>query len=228
MNSKLIPLKLQFDRFLRIHLFLYMNTLTHHQAFFLYMYIVQGAEGDGQSCNTAGWFRRGARPQDQGLIVRAERDLQIFSKPATLSSHETPDFSKHQVSSPTVLHVGVKVPEVVDHPIMQHAGVHAVANPHKQGLVVRAKRDPGDLAEEVNLLPLPVALVGTVDMHKVGGLGEEEEPAVGGVADAPDRADVASQDLEGGRRVPDVPDPAGLVLVPGREGNTIRVPCRGK
>ena len=111
---------------------------------------------------------------------------------------------------------------------MQEAGVHAVAHTYEQGLIIRTKRDPRDLAEEVDLLPLPVALGSTVDVHKVGGLREEEEPAVGGVADAPDRADVAPQDSDGGRRLPDVPHPTGLVLVSRCEGDTVQVPCRGK
>lgn len=159
-----------------------------------------------------------SRPlEQQGLVARAERDLQIFSSSGALSFT-----SNTKVFIP--LHVRVQVPVGVYHPVIQQAGVDAVAHPHKQGLVVRAERDPRDLAEEVDLLPLPVALSSAVDVHKVRGLREEQEPPVRGVADASDRADVAPQDREGGRRIPDVPHPAGLVLVPGCKGDTVWVP----
>uniref|UniRef100_A0A0A9D4T5 Uncharacterized protein n=1 Tax=Arundo donax TaxID=35708 RepID=A0A0A9D4T5_ARUDO len=58
----------------------------------------------------------------------------------------------------------------MDHPVLQQAGVHAVADPYKEGLVVRAERDPRHLAEEVDLLPLLVVRGSAVHVHEVRGL----------------------------------------------------------
>lgn len=121
--------------------------------------------------------------------------------------------------------VRVEIVERMDHLVLQQAGVHAVAHPDVQVLVVGAERDPGHLAEQVDLLPLRVVLGRAVHVHKVGGLGERQEPPVGGVADAPDGAHVAPQDRERGRQVAGVPDAAGFVLVSGRERPAVRVPC---
>lgn len=114
------------------------------------------------------------------------------------------------------------------HPVLHQAGIDTVADPNKQGLVVRAECDPGHLPEEVNLLPLLVVRGGTVHVHEVGRLREHQEPPIRGVADAPDRANVATKDREGGRQVAQVPDAAGFILVPCRKGKPIRAPCRCK
>lgn len=81
----------------------------------------------------------------------------------------------------------------MDHPVLQQAGIDAVAHSDEQGLVVRAQRDPGHLTKEVDLLPFLVVRSHTVHMDEVGRLREHQEPPIGGVADAPDRADVAPQ-----------------------------------
>lgn len=116
----------------------------------------------------------------------------------------------------------------MDHPVLQQAGIDTVTHSDKQGLVVWAERDPRHLTKEVDLLPFLVVRSHAVHMNKVGRLREHQEPTVGGVADAPDRADVAPQYRKRGRQVAGVPDAAGFVLVPRRKGPAIRVPCRSK
>ena len=112
------------------------------------------------------------------------------------------------------------------HPVLHQAGVDAVAHPNEQRLIVGAERDPRHLTKEVDLLPLLVVRGSAIHVHEVGRLREHQEPPIGGVADAPDRTNVAPKDCKGGRQIAHVPDTAGFVLVPCCEGAPIWVPCR--
>lgn len=116
----------------------------------------------------------------------------------------------------------------MDHPVLQQAGIDTVAHSNEQGLVIRAEGDPGHLTKEVDFLPFLVVRSHAVHMNKVRRLRKHQEPSIRGVAYAPDRADVAPQYRKRGRQVAGVPDTAGFVLVPGRKGPAIRVPCRSK
>jgi hypothetical protein len=161
----------------------------------------------------------------------AHENRQIHSLNRTPEGHRKRAVtdSQHQTDNTIYFsssHVRVKIVERMGHPVLHQAGVDAVAYPDEQGLVIGAERDPGHLTEEVDLLPFLVVCGCAVHVHEVGGLREHQEPPVGGVADAPDCADVAPKDCKGGRQVAHVPDAAGFVLVPCREGAPIWVPCR--
>mmetsp|Transcript_16218 Transcript_16218/g.28853 ORF Transcript_16218/g.28853 Transcript_16218/m.28853 type:complete len:345 (+) Transcript_16218:386-1420(+) len=109
---------------------------------------------------------------------------------------------------------------------LQQRGVGGVGDGGEEDVRVGGEAAAGDLPKHVHLLALSVVRGDIVEVHKVGGLRDGEEAAVGAVAQRPHRPDLTHQRPKRTLQVAQVPQPGGHVLAARGKHAAVRVPRR--